>query len=177
MTLQRRSSAASRIGSRPASKERLRLWLRLLRTSRAIEVELRERLRVTFGVTLAKFDVLAALERRPMGMTMTELSRFLMVSNGNVTGLVDRLVADQLVERRANEEDRRATIVRLTPKGARQFAAMARAHEAWVNEILGAFSSAQTETMIALLDAALKHRRSTATEHQESPNVRQIVRT
>ena len=76
---------------RTASKQRLRLWLRLLRAARAIEGTLRERLRQTFSMTLPQFDVLAALARTGSGMTMTELSRLLMVSNGNVTGLIDRL--------------------------------------------------------------------------------------
>jgi DNA-binding MarR family transcriptional regulator len=86
-------------------------------------------------------------------MTMTEVSRFLMVSNGNVTGLVDRLVAEGLVMRTANEKDRRATFVRLTRKGLSLFAAMAEAHERWVEEILGSFSDEQSETMIGLLEA------------------------
>jgi DNA-binding MarR family transcriptional regulator len=145
----------------------------LLRTSRAIEAELRERLRVGFDTTLPKFDVMAALERKPAGMTMTELSRYLMVSNGNVTGIVDRLAADGMVVRLPHEEDRRATFVRLTPKGARQFAAMARAHEAWVNEILGNFGDQETQTMIALLGIpTFKSGRSAATTHQEAGNVR-----
>jgi DNA-binding MarR family transcriptional regulator len=99
------------------SKQRLRLWIRILRTARAIEAEVRERLRVEFSVTLPQFDVMAALERKPDGMTMTELSRFLMVSNGNVTGIIDRLVSDRLVTRQAPADDRRAIIVRLTPRG------------------------------------------------------------
>jgi len=144
----------SRTRSEPASKQKLRLWIRLLRASRAIEGELRERLRIEFGVTLPRFDVMAALERKGAGMTMTELSRFLMVSNGNVTGIIDRLVAEGMVVRCAHEGDRRATFVRLTPKGAAQFAAMARAHEGWVCEILAGFSCAETESLIALLGAA-----------------------
>jgi DNA-binding MarR family transcriptional regulator len=132
---------------------RLRLWVRLLRAVRPIEAELRRRLDRAFGVTLPKFDVMAALARREAGMTMTEVSRFLMVSNGNVTGLVDRLVAEGLVMRIANEKDRRATFVRLTPKGLRLFATMAEAHERWVNEILASFSDQESETMINLLDA------------------------
>jgi DNA-binding MarR family transcriptional regulator len=147
VTVQRRPRARPE----PGSKQKLRLWLRLLRVSRAIEVELRERLRVAFATTLPKFDVMAALDRKPAGMTMTELSRFLMVSNGNVTGIVDRLVAEGMVVRLAHAGDRRATFVRLTPKGAQQFQAMAKAHEAWVNEILAGYSSAETESLIALL--------------------------
>ena len=100
-----------------------------MRAARAIEAEVRERLRVEFEVTLPQFDVMAALERKPDGMTMTELSRFLMVSNGNVTGIIDRLVSDKLVARQAPADDRRAIIVRLTPRGLKEFTAMAKAHE------------------------------------------------
>jgi DNA-binding MarR family transcriptional regulator len=131
---------------------RLRLWVRMLRTVRPIEVELRRRLAREFGVTLPKFDVMAALARREGGMTMTEVSRFLMVSNGNVTGLVDRLVAEGLVMRIANQKDRRATFVRLTRKGLALFTAMAEAHERWVGEILGCMDDEQGEAMIRLLD-------------------------
>src|SRR4029078_2950839 len=89
----------ARTAALPLSKQRLRLWIRILRAARAIEAEVRERLRVQFGVTLPQFDVMAALERKPDGMTMTELSRFLMVSNGNVTGLIDQLGQDKFASR------------------------------------------------------------------------------
>jgi DNA-binding MarR family transcriptional regulator len=144
--------ARPRNAGRPASKQRLRLWIRLLRTARAIEAELRERLRVQFATTLPQFDVMAALARKSAGMTMTELSRFLMVSNGNVTGIIDRLVADKLVLRQAPAEDRRAIVVRLTPKGVAQFAQIAKAHEGWVDALLSDFDSVQTEAMIQHLD-------------------------
>ena len=139
---------------------RLRLWVRLLRGARPIEAELRRRLDREFGVTLPKFDVMAALARRESGMTMTEVSRQLMVSNGNVTGIVDRLFAEGLVVRIANEEDRRATFVRLTPKGLDLFEAMAAAHERWVDEILAAFSDEKCETVIDLLDALREETRT-----------------
>jgi len=84
---------------------------------RVVEVDLRRRLRAEFGETLPRFDVMAALARQTTGMTMTDVSRHLMVSNGNVTGIVDRLVTEGLVVRIANAKDRRATFVRLTPKG------------------------------------------------------------
>jgi len=144
--------ARARNGGQPASKQRLRLWVRLLRTARAIESELRERLRVEFATTLPQFDVMAALTRKNTGMTMTELSRFLMVSNGNVTGIIDRLVADKLVLRRAPAEDRRAIIVRLTPKGASQFAQIAKVHEGWVDKLLSDLDSAESEAVIQHLD-------------------------
>jgi DNA-binding MarR family transcriptional regulator len=133
-------------------KQRLRLWLRILRASRAIEAQLRERLRVNFGITLPQFDVMAALARKDSGMTMTELSRMLMVSNGNVTGIIDRLVTEKMVLREAPAQDRRAIIVRLTPKGAAQFAAMAKVHEDWVDGLLSDFDGAEAESMIQHLD-------------------------
>jgi DNA-binding MarR family transcriptional regulator len=134
------------------SKQRLRLWIRILRAARAIEAEVRDRLRVAFGVTLPQFDVMAALERKPDGMTMTELSRFLMVSNGNVTGIIDRLVAEKLVTRRAPADDRRAIIVRLTPRGLKEFTAMAKAHQAWVDGLLSDFDAEEADTLIRHLD-------------------------
>ena len=133
---------------RPVSKQRLRLWLRLLRAARGIEVELRERLRKQFAITLPQFDVMAALARNEAGINMTELSRMLMVSNGNVTGIIDRLAADKLVLRQAPANDRRSYIVRLTPKGAAQFAVVAKAHEGWIDELLSGFDAAQAEDLI-----------------------------
>jgi DNA-binding MarR family transcriptional regulator len=150
MTAQREASERS---AAPAPHLRLRLWVRLLRAVRPIESELRRRLDREFGITLPKFDVMAALVRSPGGMTMTDVSRQLMVSNGNVTGIVDRLVAEELVARVADTEDRRAIFVRLTPKGRKLFESMAAAHEGWVDEILAGFSDARAESMVGLLDA------------------------
>jgi len=135
-------------------KQKLRLWLRLLRTSRSIEAELRRRFSAEFATTLPKFDVMAALSRAPNGMKMSELSRHLMVSNGNVTGIVERLVADESVERLARAGDRRATFVRLTGKGLTRFAAMAAAHAGWIDAILAPLSSAEVETLLRLLARA-----------------------
>ena len=141
--------------ARPLSKQRLRLWLRLLRAARAIEAELRERLRKEFAITLPQFDVMAALARQESqkagGMNMTELSRMLMVSNGNVTGIIDRLAAEKLVLRQAPATDRRSFIVRLTPKGASQFAIVAKAHEGWVDELLADFDAAEADHLIEML--------------------------
>jgi DNA-binding MarR family transcriptional regulator len=125
-----------------------------VRTSRSIEAELRRRFSAEFATTLPKFDVMAALSRAPNGMKMSELSRHLMVSNGNVTGIVERLVADESVERLARAGDRRATFVRLTGKGLTRFAAMAAAHAGWIDAILAPLSSAEVETLLRLLARA-----------------------
>lgn len=151
------SATATRLrpDTRPArstSKQRLRLWLRLLRASRAIEAALRERLRVNFRITLPQFDVLAALARSERGMTMTALSRMLLVSNGNVTVVIERLAAAGLVSRQTVSADRRAVHVSLTRRGADQFSEIAAAHEAWVDELLAEFTRADTELLIAHLD-------------------------
>lgn len=145
-------TAAARSSARPPVKQRLRLWIRLLRATRAIEAELRERLRVQFSMTLPQFDVMAALYREERGMTMTELSRRLMVSNGNVTGIIDRLVAEAYVLRQAPAEDRRSFIVRLTPKGAARFATVAEAHEQWVDQLLSDFDEEEMEMLIGHFD-------------------------
>jgi DNA-binding MarR family transcriptional regulator len=149
MAVQRRTAPE------PQGMLKLRLWVRLLRAVRAVEVDLRRRLRTEFGETLPRFDVMAALARQTTGMTMTEISRFLMVSNGNVTGIIDRLVTEGLVVRIANALDRRATLVRLTPRGLRHFTRMAEAHEDWVNEILARFSREQSHALIGSLDTLM----------------------
>ena len=130
---------------------RLRLWLRLLRTTRAIERELRERLALAFDTTLPRFDVMAALDRKPEGMMMSELSRFLLVSNGNVTGIVERLVADGQVTRTARDGDRRAAIVQLSDNGRAAFAAMAAANARWIDELLGGVSPTEAQQLSAIL--------------------------
>ena len=104
----------------------MRLWLRLFTCKELIETEVRRRLRDSFEVTLPRFDLLAQLDRAPKGMTLGELSQRMMVSNGNVTGLVDRLVEQGLIDRRPSPNDRRAQIVSLTAEGRRFFRAMAR---------------------------------------------------
>lgn len=136
----RRAKGAPR---EPVSKDRLRLWLRLLRSSRFIEAEIRERLRLSFGITLPQFDVMSALNRSESGLIMSEISRFLMVSNGNVTGIVDRLVADGLAKRVQDSADRRKNQVRLTAKGRKAFVTMAAAHESWIDELLGTYNGAE----------------------------------
>ena len=133
------------------SKARLRLWIRLLRASRLIEGVARERLKLQFNATLPRFDVMAALYRKPDGMLMSEISRFLMVSNGNVTGIVDRLVADGFAARAQRNGDRRTSFVTLTRKGRTTFADMATAHENWVDELLGGVSARDAEQMSAKL--------------------------
>jgi DNA-binding MarR family transcriptional regulator len=137
---------------RPASKQRLRFWLRLLKLQRHTEAVLREKLRAEFGTTLPRFGVMAALHHHERGLRMSALSSFLKVSNGNVTGIVDRLVLDGHVMRVPVKGDRRAMVVRLTKKGRDEFSQMASVHEDWVNELLAELSPDEAETMMAGMD-------------------------
>lgn len=147
------SASLSAIAPGAGNKDRLRLWIRLLRATRIIEGELRERLKREFGSTLPRFDVLAALYRVRDGMMMSDLSRYLLVSNGNVTGIVDRLVSDGLVARTHRDGDRRTFIVRLTGQGVETFEKMARAHEAWIAELLGDVGEDEARRLSAMLRA------------------------
>ncbi|WP_202913397.1 MarR family winged helix-turn-helix transcriptional regulator [Acuticoccus sediminis] len=125
----------------------LRLWLRLLAVSNLIEAEIRRRLRERFNTTLPRFDLLAQLERAPEGILLGELSRRMMVSNGNVTGLVERLVQEGLIVRETPETDRRAVRVSLTPSGRAAFAEMAAEHSDWVGELLGGLGAAELDQL------------------------------
>ena len=113
----------------------LKLWLRLLACTTQVEGEIRRRLRASFGTTLARFDYMAQLYRHQQGLKMKALSRYLMVTGGNVTGLTDELEKEGLVIREADPNDRRAYLVRLTPKGRRSFEGMASQHEEWILEL------------------------------------------
>lgn len=144
--------AETRAAERPEDhQDEVRLWLRLLTCTTLVEGEVRRRLRARFGLTLPRFDLMAQLERAPEGLTLGELSRRLMVSNGNVTGLVERLVEAALVERVPHAVDRRVVLVRLTPAGHVDFARMARAHAGWIGELFGDLSAEETRLLMHLL--------------------------
>jgi DNA-binding MarR family transcriptional regulator len=135
----------------------LKLWLRLLACTTHVEAEIRQRLRREFGISLARFDLLAQLERSPDGLKMGELSRRMMVSGGNVTGLTDELTKEGLVERRDDPADRRAYTVHLTPAGRSAFARMAVAHEQWVIGLLGGLAPGELAQAYGLLGTLREH--------------------
>ncbi|EPJ51557.1 MAG: hypothetical protein OFPI_17130 [Osedax symbiont Rs2] len=132
-------------------KQRLRVWLRLLKVSRTIESELRERLRREYSSTLPRFDVLSALQRAPQGLKMSQLSSVLMVSNGNVTGIIDRHVKDSLVVRVPVGGDKRAMMVKLTEQGEQHFHEMAASHSQWLNELLQDVGAEDATVLLELL--------------------------
>lgn len=127
----------------------LKLWLRMLACTTQVEDEIRRRLRARFDISLPRFDYMAQLFRQPDGLKMSELSRYLMVTGGNVTGVTAELEREGLVSRRNSPADRRAWIVALTPKGRRTFEAMAQEHEGWILEL---FSGLDSTTVQHLYD-------------------------
>ena len=143
----------------------IRVWLRLLTCTNLVERRIRRNLRAEFDITLPRFDLLAQLHRAPEGLTMGALSRRLMVSNGNVTGLIERLVGEGLVERRAAPGDRRTQRVRLTAAGERALVDMLPIHHRWV---AGMFAGLDRDEMTTLLGLLAGLKRSLANNGEQS---------
>jgi DNA-binding MarR family transcriptional regulator len=129
----------------------LRLWLRLLTCTTLIEGEVRSRLRERFDVTLPRFDLMAQLDKVPEGMTLSDVSKRMMVSNGNVTGLVERLVESGHLDRRTSAQDRRVQVIRLTRAGRAEFRKMAAEHENWIADIFADLSPKDVRELMRLL--------------------------
>ncbi len=138
----------------PESKHALRLWLRMLTCSTMVEHRMRNMLKERFDTTLPRFDLMAALYRVQDGLTMGELSRWLMVSNGNVTGVAERLDKEGLISRTPSPADRRTHVVMLTQKGREEFGKMAAYHEDWINNLFSDFSMEELDQMMGLLAKA-----------------------
>jgi DNA-binding MarR family transcriptional regulator len=143
----------------------VRVWLRLLSCSTVIEKRLRRRFVEQFGTTLPRFDVLATLARFPEGVSMSELSRALLVSNGNVTALVRQLEADGHVSSRLASQDRRSSIVGLTERGSRHFAELAAAHRGWIE---GMFAGVPQDQQTALYGLLATLKRSIAADEEQA---------
>ena len=142
--------------------EALRLWLRLLTCTQIVEKQVRSQLRERFETTLPRFDLMAQLERSPDGLKMNELSRRMMVTGGNVTGITDQLVAEGLVDRVDVAGDRRAYRVRLTAKGRKLFHEMAHQHESWIVEAFAGLSDKEVAALHKLLGKVKEHAQSSA---------------
>jgi len=138
-------------GAGAGRKAQLRLWLRMLAITKTVSQEIRSRLRMNFGATLPQFDLLAQLYREPRGLRLGELSRRTMVTNGNVTGLADRLEGEGLIRRETLDDDRRVTVARLTPLGRERFTEMARAHEGWLKELMADVDAETLQVALAAL--------------------------
>ena len=138
----------------PTQHQELKLWLRMLGCTTLIEKQLRQRFKTEFDTTLPRFDVLAALYRHPEGLRMSDLSRWLMVSNGNATCVVNRLAADGLVNRAKRPGDKRTILVELSETGQKEFERQSAAHEQWLKELFGGLSQTNLNRLQSLLDKA-----------------------
>lgn len=147
----------------------LRLWLRMLASTTQIESEIRRRLRERFGISLARFDYMAQLYRYQDGLKMRVLSRYLMVTGGNVTGLTDELERDGMVARTAKAEDRRTWIVGLTPAGRSTFEAMAKEHEQWILEMFAGLDMKTVKQMHGQLGQLRVHVMRGGAAGEDSP--------
>ncbi|MCF8882576.1 MarR family transcriptional regulator [Erythrobacter sp. SN021] len=132
-------------------RDSVRLWLRLLTCTRIIEKQVKRRFADQYDITLPRFDVMAALDRHPEGMTMGQLSQALLVSNGNVTGVVQALVRDGYVGVAPSPTDGRSSIVRLTEQGRHCFTGLAEAHQDWIDAMLGGLGHDRQTTLYELL--------------------------
>jgi len=135
----------------PDDHDDLRLWLRLLTCCNLIEGDIRGRLRTEYETTLPRFDLMAQLHRAPEGMKMSELSRHMMVTNGNITGITDQLEKEGLVQRNKVLTDRRSSLIKLTAKGRRIFKKMASSHEQWIQDLLAGLSEKSRKNLFEAL--------------------------
>ena len=149
--------------------EALRLWLRLLTCTQLIEKQVRTELRERFDTTLPRFDLMSQLERNPDGLKMNELSRRMMVTGGNITGITDQLVTEGLVERLEVAGDRRAFRVRLTARGRKSFEDMARQHEGWIVDAFSGLSAREINALHKLLGKVKQHHAIAPAKAPDSP--------
>lgn len=149
-----------------STKDTLRLWLRMLSLTNMVEGRLRRNLRTDYEVTLPRFDVMAALYDKPEGSSMGEIARRLLVTNGNVTSIVERLEKEELIHRQQRPEDRRSHVVRLTASGREAFEAMATDLEGWVASMFSGLEAAEVEQLAGLLGKAKRSVRSTNGEEE-----------
>ncbi|TKD08349.1 MarR family winged helix-turn-helix transcriptional regulator [Polyangium fumosum] len=127
----------------------VRAWVRILAVQKAALAAIRDDLE--HEMTLPRFDLLSNLVREN-GQTLASLSRSMLVTAGNITGLVDRAARDGLVERRADPNDRRAWRVHLTPKGQLAFQRAERRHAARVSKLFSALSGNEMSSLVRMLD-------------------------
>lgn len=151
MNLSKIKSLETKLKTIPKDKEGLRLWLRLVDCFQTVEQEIRTMLREDFNMTVPRFEVMSAINRVPAGLTMSELSRWMMVTKGNVTGIAERLSEDGYIERRPTPTDRRSFCVTLTRKGKQLVTRMQAAHEELLDELFSDFSDEDNDIILGVL--------------------------
>ncbi|HEX3550039.1 MAG TPA: MarR family transcriptional regulator [Candidatus Elarobacter sp.] len=144
----------------------VRVWLRLLSCTNIVEGRVAARLREDFATTLPRFDFLSQLERNPAGLRMTEISKRMMVTGGNITAIADQLLAEGLITRSQSPGDRRVSIVRLSAAGRRAFAEMARRHEQWIVAMFAGLDEHERNALYDLLAKLKRHLNAAAADER-----------
>ena len=139
-----------------------RFWLHLLACTTLIETKIQRQFREEFNFTLARFEVLAQLEREAGGLVLGELPKRLMVTAGSLTPIIDRLVEDGYVTRTPSNIDRRVQIVCLTVEGRKAFRRMAKKHGVWLAGLLEHFPPKKLDELTAQLGELKSALRKTA---------------
>ena len=135
----------------PSDALDLRLWLRMHTCATLVENRIRSQMRTSFDTTLPRFDLMAQLAAAPRGIKMSELSRRMMVTNGNITGITDQLERDGLVERIKVDTDRRSCLIRMTPRGRQSFRRMSGAYQEWISDMFKGMPADRQELLFELL--------------------------
>ncbi|MEE8296041.1 MAG: MarR family transcriptional regulator [Sphingomonadales bacterium] len=133
------------------NREALRLWLHLITLTTVVEKKIRRNLKTKFETTLPRFDIMATLDRSGQKMTMGDLTSRLLVSKGNVTGVVASLVKQGLLKRERDKSDKRTHYLSLTNKGKREFSEQAKAHQGWINDYFSGQEMSELSAMVAQL--------------------------
>lgn len=151
------------VEANPNGRDSLRLWLQLITLTTVVEKKIRRNLKMEFETTLPRFDIMATLERSSKKMTMGELTKKLLVSKGNVTGVVASLVKQGLLKRERDEGDKRTHYLSLTARGRREFAKQAKAHQSWINDYFSGLEKGQLSAMVDQLSKL----KETTSQNQE----------
>ena len=151
------SRARSRrsVGLPQAGGDALRTWLRLTQIYQLLQQKL-GRVLESAGLTLPQFDVLANLGMTE-GITQQELADKLLVTKGNVVGLLDRMESAGLLERRADPKDRRANRIFLTRTGREALHQTLPAHLAVIRRAMSRLSASDHQALFRLLEGIEVH--------------------
>ena len=124
-------------------------WLYMMRVSNKIHRSSADRL-AEYGLTAAQFDVLAHLSVKG-GISQQALSERLLVTKGNVVGLIDRMERRGLLSRCNHPEDRRLNLLNLTEEGKELAARVVPAHEEFIQQQMQGLSAEEQRTLHVLL--------------------------
>ena len=130
----------------------LKLCIELIRCSSQLDRIIDRNLRSKFGQSISRFDLLAQLQRvGESGLSIGELGKRLISAKGNITGLINRMIKDELLLKTAKIGDRRSFNIKASAKGSQLFKQMADSHAQWVYELFADIDLESMNNMTYLL--------------------------